>query len=57
MLRAHTKSGVNAMKQEQTDVTRELRDPVVPPVRGLQSGGQETAPRSARPPQAGGARR
>lgn len=56
-MRAHTKSGVNAMKQEQTDVTRELRDPVVPPVRGLQSGGQETAPRSARQPQAGGARR
>ena len=38
------------MKQEQTDVTRELRDPVVPPVRGLQSGGQELAPRSARSP-------
>lgn len=44
------------MKQEQTDVTRELRDPVVPPVRGLQSGGQELAPRSPRPAQPNGAR-
>lgn len=36
------------MKQEQPEVAHELRDPAIPPVRGLQSGMDDAAPRTVR---------